>query len=68
MNLEGYIYRGDMALFDEENMPEIIDWEWNEHYYLAATQAKVKATALFRVSEGFYRVISEELHTKSVKF
>lgn len=68
VNLEGYIYRGDMALFDEENMPEIIDWEWNEHYYLAATQAKVKATASFRVSDGFYRVISKELYTKSVKF
>lgn len=67
-NMEGYIYRGDLALFDEDNMPDIIDWEWNEHYYLAAIQAKITALASFRVTEGFYRVKSKELHTKSVKF
>ena len=66
--MEGYIYRGDLALFDEDNMPDIIDWEWNDHYCLAATEATITAQVSFRVSEGFYRVKSKELHTKNMKF
>lgn len=65
-DIEFYLYRGDYPLFDEDNMPEIIDWEWNEHYYLAAIRANLTASASLRISEGFYRVISKEVRTRSV--
>lgn len=64
--IEFYLYKGDFPLFDEDNMPDIIDWEWNDHYYLAAIRANLTATASLRVTEGFYRVISKEVRTRSV--
>lgn len=65
-DIEFYLYRGDAPLFDEDNMPEIIDWEWDDYYYLAAIRANLTAHASLRVSEGFYRVISKEVRTRSV--
>lgn len=64
--IEFYLFRGDLSLFDEDNMPEIIDWEWNEHYYLAAIKANLTASASLRVSDGFYKVISKEVRTRSI--
>lgn len=65
-DIEFYLFKGDYALFDEDNMPEILDWNWNEHYYLAAIQAIVKVKASLRASEGFYRIKSKEVHTREV--
>lgn len=64
--IEFYLYKGDFPLFDEDNMPDIIDWEWNDHCYLAAIRANLTASASLRVTEGFYRVISKEVRTRSV--
>ena len=65
-DIEFYLFKGDYALFDDYNMPEILDWNWNEHYYLAAIQAKVKAKASLRASGGFYRIITKEVHTREL--
>ena len=65
-DIEFYLYRGNYSLFDENNMLEIVDWEWNEHYYLAAIRANLTASASLRVSEGFYGVLSKEVRTRSV--
>ncbi len=63
---EFYLFKGDYALLDDDSPITILDRDWNEHYSLAATQANITAHAIFRVSNGFYRVISKEIYTKSV--
>lgn len=64
--IEFFLFKGEYPLLEEEDGLEILDWDWNEHYYLASIKANVKAKASFRVSEGFYKVISKEVHTREV--
>ena len=63
---EFFLFKGDYALFDENSPITILDKDWNEHYCLAATNADISAHATFRVSSGFYRVLSKELNTRNV--
>jgi hypothetical protein len=65
-DFEFFLFKGDYALLDEDAPITILDREWNEHYILAATLADITAHATFRVSNGFYRVISKEIYTRNV--
>ena len=65
-DFEFCLYNGNYVLFDDNSPIMILDGEWNEHYSLAATQARISAHAILRVSKGFYKIISKELYTKKV--
>lgn len=64
--IEFYVYRADYPLFDEEKMPTILDWEWNDHYYLACDTIQLEATVVLRVSPGFYKMLSRNVRLQDV--
>lgn len=67
-DIEFYLYRGDYPFFDDDKLPTIIDWEWNEHYYLASSECAIHAIVTMRTSAGMYRVLSREVRTKKMEW
>lgn len=65
-DFEFFLFKGDYALLDDNSQITILNREWNEHYSVAATQAQISAHATFRVSHGFYSIISKEIFTREV--
>ena len=66
--IEFFLFRGDYALVEDNDVLTIIDREWNEHYYLASTGVTITAKVTLRVSRGFYKLLSSEVQTRDVAF
>ena len=42
LDLDVFIYHGDLALIDDNMLPYIFDYEWNDHYAAASDSATFK--------------------------
>lgn len=56
-----YIYKADAALLDEDEMPEIIDADWNRHYMAACKVQTLSLSISLIVDSGFTAVQSESI-------
>lgn len=64
---DAYLFKADFYLFDEDNLPTIIDNDWNKHYMLVAVEVKVTSEVTLHVSPRLSKVNSVEVRTQDVE-
>lgn len=63
---DAYVYKADYYLFDEDNLPTVIDDDWNKHYMLVSVSVNVRTEVTLHVSPRFSKVNSIEVRTLDV--
>ena len=63
---DAYVYKGDYYLFDEDNLPTVLDNDWNKHYMLVAVEVNVTSEVTLHVSPRLSKVNSVEVRTIEV--
>lgn len=63
---DAYVYKGDYYLFDEDNLPTVLDNDWNKHYMLVAVEVNVTSEVTLHVSPRLSKVTSVEVRTIEV--
>lgn len=56
-----YIYKADAIILDEDEMPTIIDSDWNDHYMAACETQTLTLSMSLIVDRGFTEVSSESI-------
>ena len=64
---DAYLFKSDFYLFDEDNLPTIIDNDWNRHYMLVAVEVKITSEVTLHVSPRVSKVNSVEVRTQDVE-
>ncbi len=64
---DAYVYKADYYLFDEDNLPTVIDDDWNKHYMLVLVSVDVKTEVTLHVSPRLSKVNSIEVRTLEVE-
>lgn len=64
---DAYLFKSDFYLFDEDNLPTVIDNDWNKHYMLVAVEVKVTSEVTLHVSPRLSKVNSVEVRTIEVE-
>lgn len=64
---DAYLYKSDFYLFDEDNLPTVLDNDWNKHYMLVAVEVNITAEVTLHVSPRLSRVNSVEVRTVEVE-
>lgn len=64
---DAYVYKADYYLFDEDNLPTVLDNDWNKHYMLVAVEVNVTSEVTLHVSPRLSKVNSVEVRTLEVE-
>ena len=64
---DAYVFKADYYLFDEDNLPTVLDNDWNKHYMLVAVEVNVTAEVTMHVSPRLSKVNSVEVRTIDVE-
>lgn len=56
-----YIYKGDLAAIDDEDIPYIWNRDWNKHYVAASKSATVTLRISFIVDKSFKNILSDDI-------
>lgn len=64
---DAYVYKADYYLFDEDNLPTVLDSDWNKHYMLVAVEVGVTSEVTLHVSPRLSKVNSVEVRTIDVE-
>lgn len=64
---DAYLFKSDFYLFDEDNLPTVLDNDWNKHYMLVAVEVIITAEVTLHVSPRLSRVNSVEVRTIEVE-
>jgi len=64
---DAYMYKADYYLFDEDNLPTIVDNDWNKHYMLVLVSVNIKTEVTLHVSPRFSKINSVEVRTLEVE-
>lgn len=64
---DAYLFKSDFYLFDEDNLPTVLDDDWNKHYMLVAVEVSVTSEVTLHVSPRLSKVNSVEVRTIEVE-
>lgn len=56
-----YIYKGDLGIFDDEDLPHIWNNDWNKHYMAASETATITLKISFIVDNSFNKILSDDI-------
>lgn len=68
VGVDCFIYKGDLPLIDENEMPYIFDRDWNDHYVLASDEAELTAQYDILIDSELKNVINVEQRLVRSKF
>lgn len=60
-----YIFKSDAMCMDEDELPTILDNDWNKHYMAASDTALVKLKMSLIVDAGFSEILSDDMEIAS---
>lgn len=63
-----YLFKSDAMILDPDEMPNIVDPDWNKHYMAASGSASVKLNMSLIVDKGFDNIISEDIEIIEPEF
>lgn len=58
VGVDCFIYKGDLLLIDDDEMPYIFDKNWNEHYVAASDEAELTVQYDIRIDSDLKHVIN----------
>lgn len=68
IDMDAYIFKADLALIDDDEMPELIDRDWNKHYVLAADHGEFTVKINILVDADFKEVTSVGMELIGVSY
>lgn len=56
-----FIYKSDYYIMNEDEIPAIWSWDWNDHYFAGSVTKNIKLKFYLTIDSGFYNILSSEI-------